>query len=383
MKYKLLLTGKYQVIIDDIFKVLGDEFDCVTTSMRAEDIVNHLRFFQPDVLVYCMNAEGSDNISKVIGALDTVEKNTIGVILVGDNESCDEFVRERKNLVDLVMYKPVRASNIRQEINTLMETSQELRAEAVARRRRQEEWERRMKDEQEREAQEAPAWEEDESNCVEQNDAPAAVQAETKVQDAPGVAQDGGATAETAAGVSEEKARERAKREQDILEQMAREREARERSIMEQALMQQAMVQHQESVTAGTVESQRIQDENSLKHILVIDDDPLMLRVIKEELKADYNVATAISGKIGLQFLQRKKTDLVLLDYEMPEENGAEVLEKIRANESTKNLPVVFLTGIKDKEKIKKVLSLKPQGYLLKPINHDMLVQTINQVLKK
>ena len=123
--------------------------------------------------------------------------------------------------------------------------------------------------------------------------------------------------------------------------------------------------------------------ENGLRHILVIDDDPLMLRVIKEELKSEYNVATAINGKIGLNFLQKKKTDLVLLDYEMPEEDGPAVLEKIRANPATKNLPVVFLTGIKDKEKIKKVLSMKPQGYLLKPINHDMLVQTISQVLKK
>ena len=79
--------------------------------------------------------------------------------------------------------------------------------------------------------------------------------------------------------------------------------------------------------------------------------------------------------------LKKKKTDLILLDYEMPEENGAVVLEKIRMSDELKDIPVVFLNGINDREKIKSVLAMKPQGYLLKPIEHDKLMQTINQVL--
>lgn len=92
-------------------------------------------------------------------------------------------------------------------------------------------------------------------------------------------------------------------------------------------------------------------------------------------------MATAVSGKIALNFLKNRKTDLILLDYEMPVENGPEVLKKLRENEETKDIPVVFLTGINDREKIQKVLAMKPQGYLLKPIEYDKLIQTIHNVI--
>ena len=54
------------------------------------------------------------------------------------------------------------------------------------------------------------------------------------------------------------------------------------------------------------------------KHILVVDDDVLMLKIIKEYLHDDYDVATAVNGKVALRFLETKRTDLILLDYEMP-----------------------------------------------------------------
>ena len=74
-------------------------------------------------------------------------------------------------------------------------------------------------------------------------------------------------------------------------------------------------------------------------------------------------------------------TNLILLDYEMPGENGPEVLEKLRANPITNQIPVIFLTGINDRKKIQQVLALKPQGYLLKPIDHDKLVEAIENTI--
>lgn len=109
------------------------------------------------------------------------------------------------------------------------------------------------------------------------------------------------------------------------------------------------------------------------KTVLVVDDDPMMLKLIKEQLKDIYSVATAINSNIAFKFLENKGADLILLDYEMPGENGAQVLEKLRGNENTAHLPVIFLTGINDKDKIRKVLELKPQGYLLKPIDREKL----------
>ncbi len=77
-------------------------------------------------------------------------------------------------------------------------------------------------------------------------------------------------------------------------------------------------------------------------------------------LKDSYNVATAINGSLALKFLENKKTNLILLDYEMPVENGEQVLEKIRSNTATADLPVVFLTGVNDHDMVQKVLYLKP-----------------------
>ena len=117
-------------------------------------------------------------------------------------------------------------------------------------------------------------------------------------------------------------------------------------------------------------------------HILVVDDDPMMLKLIKEQLKESYTVATAVNGAIALKFLETRTTDLILLDYEMPGEDGAQVLEKIRNNPKTAKLPVIFLTGIKDKEKIQQVIQMRPQGYLLKPIERDALINSIKNVIK-
>ncbi len=103
----------------------------------------------------------------------------------------------------------------------------------------------------------------------------------------------------------------------------------------------------------------------------------MMLKVIKEHLHEDYDVATAVSGRVALKFLERRTTDLILLDYLMPEESGLEVLEKLRAKEETKDIPVIFLTGVTERKKIKNALVMRPQGYLLKPVDHDKLMEEI------
>ena len=116
-------------------------------------------------------------------------------------------------------------------------------------------------------------------------------------------------------------------------------------------------------------------------HILVIDDDVRMLKVLKEQLKDKYDVATAINGKLAFKFLENKRTDLILLDYVMPEEDGRSILKKIHENPMTKDIPVIFLSGMSEQEKIREVLNEGPQGYILKPIDRNVLLSTIHSVL--
>lgn len=126
---------------------------------------------------------------------------------------------------------------------------------------------------------------------------------------------------------------------------------------------------------------EKAENSTGKKHVLVVDDNAMMLRLIKEQLRDYYEVATAISGKIALKFLESRGTDLVLLDYEMPNEDGAQILEQIRTNPATADLPVVFLTGVTEKEKVRKIVGFKPQGYLVKPIESEVLFETIKSVI--
>lgn len=84
---------------------------------------------------------------------------------------------------------------------------------------------------------------------------------------------------------------------------------------------------------------------------------------------------------MALKFLETKTPDLIFLDYEMPVENGPEVFRKIKKLESAKDIPIVFLTDVADREKITEFLSLKPNGYLLKPINMERVNDTIKSLL--
>jgi CheY-like chemotaxis protein len=116
--------------------------------------------------------------------------------------------------------------------------------------------------------------------------------------------------------------------------------------------------------------------------ILVIDDATIVHKTIKGYLDSEYEVATAISGKVALRYLMTKEVSLILLDYEMPEMDGPAVLSKLRANTAFASIPVVFLTGINDVEKIKNALALKPQGYLLKPVDKNALIAKLHEIIK-
>jgi CheY-like chemotaxis protein len=109
-------------------------------------------------------------------------------------------------------------------------------------------------------------------------------------------------------------------------------------------------------------------DRNDLekKHVLIVDDEPIMLRNIKTWLSDDFDVSVVNSGKAALKFLESQLVDLILLDYKMPEMSGPAFLTKIRGEEDFKNLPVIFLTASSDKESVLSVVHLKPEGYILK-----------------
>lgn len=115
--------------------------------------------------------------------------------------------------------------------------------------------------------------------------------------------------------------------------------------------------------------------------ILIVDDDPVFLKMMRGFLEDDYQVTTVKSGKLAIKFLERQKPDLILLDYMMPEWDGATTYQLIRSKESTKRIPIVFITGITDKSKVMECLSLKPQGYMVKPITKPEVLAKVREII--
>lgn len=130
-----------------------------------------------------------------------------------------------------------------------------------------------------------------------------------------------------------------------------------------------------ESVAAGGI-------NNGRRNILVVDDSPTTLRTIKAMLEEKYNVTCVPSGIKAIAQLEKRRPDLILLDYAMPVMDGKETLRLIRAEEDYAGIPVVFLTSLADKEHVTSVLSLKPNGYLLKPPDAQQLIDVIEKVLQ-
>ena len=119
------------------------------------------------------------------------------------------------------------------------------------------------------------------------------------------------------------------------------------------------------------------------KKILVVDDDGTMLRTIKSWLSEKYQVFMVNSGMSAITFLAKNKVDLILLDYEMPVTPGPKVLEMLRSEPSLSDIPVMFLTVKGDKESVMKVLSLKPEKYLLKTMPPAELLANIDEFFEK
>ncbi len=142
----------------------------------------------------------------------------------------------------------------------------------------------------------------------------------------------------------------------------------------------QAEKQREEERLAKELEEAKLKEK---KNILVIDDDRNVLRLVKTALEQKYNVTCMINGKTAIKYLSSKAVDLILLDYQMPEADGPEVFKQIRSMDNVdSDVPIVFLTGVSDREKIKQVVSLKPQGYLLKPIDMNRLYGTIKDLIE-
>ena len=283
MKYKGLLMGGNNSLIDDFFFHMDDVFEVQTTSLRYEDIRGHIKYFNPDILGFCMDEELKDNMTRLVSVLNHESKKKIPLVIMGSAEECLVFSKTTAHIHEYQIEKPLSVSKVKDKIIGFMREKEEEKAEIEAKLR----------------------------------------------------------------------AREEKKKEQD-----------------------DEVLDILDALESGALEKAPVK-----KHILVVDDDARMLKTIKGHLHDNYDVATAINGKLAKKFLEKKTTDLILLDYLMPEQDGPSVLRELHENPKTKDIPVVFLTGMTEKDKIREALVEKPQGYLVKPVDRNKLIATVESIL--
>ena len=112
--------------------------------------------------------------------------------------------------------------------------------------------------------------------------------------------------------------------------------------------------------------------------ILVVDDIATNVLLLKTILgKAGYRIVTATGGREALEKVESESPDLILLDIMMPDMNGYEVIERLKADERFCRIPVIFLSALHDSENIVKGFKMGASDYVSKPFNHEELITRV------
>jgi two-component system, cell cycle response regulator len=115
--------------------------------------------------------------------------------------------------------------------------------------------------------------------------------------------------------------------------------------------------------------------------ILIVDDEPLNLKLAAVALSDYYEVHFARNGEDALTYVQNKGTDIILLDINMPGMNGFEVSQELKKSEKTSHIPIIYLTGDNSEETIEKAFDTGAVDYITKPFRKkELLVRVKNRV---
>ena len=119
--------------------------------------------------------------------------------------------------------------------------------------------------------------------------------------------------------------------------------------------------------------------ENQKKLIILVDDNPTNLRIGKNVLSDKYTVATAPSAAKLFGLLENNAPVVILLDIDMPEMDGYGAIEVLKAKPETKDIPVIFLTGMSDSRDEEKGRALGAVDYITKPFDPQALIACIEK----
>ena len=122
----------------------------------------------------------------------------------------------------------------------------------------------------------------------------------------------------------------------------------------------------------------------NMKKILFVEDEPTLQKAVGKFLENEgYEIKNAIDGELGVKIAKDFQPDLVLLDLILPKMNGFEVIEELKKDSATKNIPIIVLTNFEGSADVEKAISLGATNYLVKA-NYELseIVEKIKEVLE-
>lgn len=113
------------------------------------------------------------------------------------------------------------------------------------------------------------------------------------------------------------------------------------------------------------------------KRIVAVDDSVIVLKTVEKVLGNKFEVHSFSKGARALQFLKNRTPDLIILDIDMPEIDGYEMLKSIKEQDHLKDVPVIFLTSNSEKSYVVKAVAGGAKDYCVKPIDEEILMEKV------
>ncbi len=369
-KYNVLINGRNMSIVMDFITHSESYFKCLSTSDCWQDVLGHFELFKPDIYLCFVDSIYSKILTQTNALKGDDLYNDAPIFVVADEETYEELEQNPRSAISVVIKRPISTDNLILRMTMHLE-----QRERAAKLEADKEAERLAK----LEARRAQAIAEEKS-ARNDSSAPQARKAEEKKKNSIWENWEEPIFKDHKKPVKfkplQPKTENKPASNLPTPEAVNPENASTEQPPANTAVSQEPNT----AATPETALPAKEKKSGGKKHILIVDDDRTVLKMLKTALEEEYDITTMVNGVMVEKFLMAKDVDMVILDYEMPGLTGADIFRKLKVNEKTVKIPVCFLTGISDREKIMEVMSLRPHSYLLKPIDMDMLKAAITNL---
>jgi len=121
---------------------------------------------------------------------------------------------------------------------------------------------------------------------------------------------------------------------------------------------------------------------NTLRKILIVDDEKMNIIALGHFLKPYYEIIIATNGISAIEIAEKNAPELILLDIIMPEMDGFEVITRLKTSKITKDIPVVFISGLDEESYVEKGFALGAADFLIKPFNRFLVKSRVDTQFK-